>query len=97
MQRSQKCNIWKSIHQIKNEGFPLRIYSVNETKSGGNADLVTFTKEILNEKLYFLFGEGSSKQMVVKFPGCFSALNLVKIIRGVFNTLPSIRDEAFCL
>ena len=34
--------------------FPLRISSVNVTKSAGHADLVTFTEEILNGKLNFL-------------------------------------------
>ena len=34
--------------------FPLKISSVNVTKSAGTADLVTFTEEILNGKLQFL-------------------------------------------
>ena len=34
--------------------FPLRISSVNVTKSAGNCGLVTFTEEILNGKLHFL-------------------------------------------
>ena len=33
--------------------FPLRIYSVNVTKSAEKWYLVTFTEEILNEKLHF--------------------------------------------
>ena len=37
----------------KKWNFPLRISSVNAAKSAGTADLVTFTKEILNGKLYF--------------------------------------------
>ena len=41
-----------SLH--KNRSFPLRISSVNVTKSAGTADLVTFTEEILNGKLDFL-------------------------------------------
>ena len=40
-----------SLH--KKRGFPLRISSVNVTKFP--ADLVTFTEEILNGKLYFLY------------------------------------------
>ena len=39
----------------KKWSFPLRISSVNVTKSAGNGqDLVTFTEEIRNGKLYFL-------------------------------------------
>ena len=40
-----------SLH--KNWSFSLRISSVNVTKSAGNCGLVTFTEEILNEKLHF--------------------------------------------
>ena len=39
----------------KNLSFSLRISSVNVTKFAGNCDLVTFTEEILNGKLHFLF------------------------------------------
>ena len=35
--------------------FPLRISSVNMTKSGGSADLVTFTEDILSGKLHYFF------------------------------------------
>ena len=38
----------------KKRSFPLRISSVNVTKSAGNWDLVTFTEEILSGILYFL-------------------------------------------
>ena len=38
----------------KNWSFPLRIFSVNVTKSVENCCLVTFTEEILNGKLHFL-------------------------------------------
>ena len=41
----------------KKRSFPLRIFSVNATKSTGNANLVTFTEEILNGKLHFLCSE----------------------------------------
>ena len=41
-------------HYTKKWTFPLRISSVNVTKSAGNYDLVIFTKEILNGKLHFL-------------------------------------------
>ena len=44
----------------KNESFPLRIYSVNVTKSARNCGLVTFTEEILNGKLHFLCSEDSN-------------------------------------
>ena len=40
--------------------FPLRISSVNVTKSAGNmksVDLVTFTEEILNRNFHFLFSK----------------------------------------
>ena len=40
-----------SLH--KKWSFPLRISSVNATKSAGNWDLVTFTEEIHNGKLHF--------------------------------------------
>ena len=39
--------------QYKKWSCPLRISSVNLTKSAVSADFVTFTKEILNGKLYF--------------------------------------------
>ena len=45
-------NEWESLD--KKWSFPLRISSVNMTKSRGNYDLVTFIKEILNGKLYIL-------------------------------------------
>ena len=37
----------------KKWSFPLRISSVNVTKSAETADLVTFTEEILNGKLHY--------------------------------------------
>ena len=37
--------------------FPLRISSVNVTKSAETTDLVTFAEEILNGKLHFLCSE----------------------------------------
>ena len=47
---------WSWPGSIKNKkwSFPLRISSVNVTKSQFPANLVTFTEEILNEKLKFL-------------------------------------------
>ena len=39
--------------------FPLRISSVNVTNSQFPADLVTFTEEILNEKLCFLCSDNT--------------------------------------
>ena len=39
--------------------FPLKISSVNVTKSQETADLVTFTEEIFSEKLHFLRSENS--------------------------------------
>ena len=41
----------------KNLSFPLRISSVNMTKSTVFCDLVTFTEEILNGKLHLLCNE----------------------------------------
>ena len=38
----------------KKWSFPLRISSINVTKSAGNCELVIFTEEILNGKLGFL-------------------------------------------
>ena len=38
----------------KSESFPLRVSSVNVTKSAFSLDLATFTEEILNGKLHFL-------------------------------------------
>ena len=38
----------------KKWSFPLRIFSVNVTKPQFPADFLTFTEEILNEKLHFL-------------------------------------------
>ena len=49
----------KRLH--KNWSFPLRISSVNVTKSAVPADLVTFTEEILNGKLHFLCSEKTLK------------------------------------
>ena len=46
----------KNIAQ-KKLSFPLQISSVNVTKSNVSADLVTFTEEIRNEKLYYLRSE----------------------------------------
>ena len=46
----------KNIAQ-KKLSFPLQISSVNVTKSNVSADLVTFTEEIHNEKLYYLRSE----------------------------------------
>ena len=44
---------WKfTLH--KKWSFPLRISSINLTKSAGNCDLVTFTEEILHGKFHFL-------------------------------------------
>ena len=45
----------------KKRSFPLRISSVNVIKSAEPADLVTFTEEILNEKLHFLCSEMLTK------------------------------------
>ena len=43
---------YKSMH--KNWSFPLKISSVNVTKFTVSCGFVTFTEEILNEKLHFL-------------------------------------------
>ena len=43
----------ENIDSTKNESFSLRISSVNVIRSA-NYGLVTFTEEILNEKLHFL-------------------------------------------
>ena len=43
----------------KVRSFPLRISSVNVTNSQFAADLVTFTEEILNEKLCFLCSDNT--------------------------------------
>ena len=47
---------WMEIHSTlhKNCSFPIRISSVNVTKSAVLADLLTFIEEILNWKLHFL-------------------------------------------
>ena len=42
----------------KKWSFPLRISSVNVTKSQETADLVTFTEEILDGKVHFLCNYG---------------------------------------
>ena len=42
----------------KKRSFPLRIFSVNLTKSADSCDLVTFTEEIPNAKLHFLCNGG---------------------------------------
>ena len=54
-----------SIIVHKNWSFPLRISSVNVTKSAGNhRKLVTFTEEILNGKLYFLCSMNETENIV---------------------------------
>ena len=45
---------FKQVTLHKKSSFPLRISSINVTKSQFPADLVTFTEEILNGKLHFL-------------------------------------------
>ena len=50
----------------KKWSFPLRISSVNMTKSTGNCGLVTFTEEILNGKLHFLCSVGSSTPLTYR-------------------------------
>ena len=42
----------------KKQSFPLRISSVNLTKSAGNCGFDRINEEILNEKLQFLFSGG---------------------------------------
>ena len=66
--------IGSSIHQFaldiilshftlrKKLSFPLRIPSVNPTKSAVSTDLVTFTEEILNGKIHFLCRKECKKQ-----------------------------------
>ena len=55
---------WKNrISQSQQElqkkcSFPLRISSINVTKSAGNCGFSQFTEEILNGKLHFLCSEG---------------------------------------
>ena len=44
-------------HCTKIGSFPLRISSLNMTKSTGNCGLGQFTEEILNGKLHFLCSE----------------------------------------
>ena len=66
-----KCfqNSWKLLH--KKWSFPLRISSVNVTAENAghagnlqkNADLVTFTEEILNGKIHFLCSENNCRQL----------------------------------
>ena len=53
----------QALHLLnKNLNFPLKISSVNVTKSDQEtADLVTFTKEFLNEKLGFLCSDWQMK------------------------------------
>ena len=46
----------------KKWSFPLRISSVNVTNPQETTDLVTFTKEILSEKLHYLFSVKCGKQ-----------------------------------
>ena len=47
-----KLSILVALH--KKWSFPLRISSVNVTKSAETADLVTFTEEMINGTLHFL-------------------------------------------
>ena len=46
---------WADYTLHKKWSFSLRIYSVNLNISARSADLVTFTEEILNWKLHFLY------------------------------------------
>ena len=60
--KSEDSNI--TIHSLslhKKWSLPLRIFSVNVTKSAGNCDLVTFTEETLNGKLLFFFSVSHMK------------------------------------
>ena len=41
-------------YTAQKSSFPLRISSVNVTKSSWKSGFVTFTKELRNEKLHFL-------------------------------------------
>ena len=43
--------------------FPLKISLVNVTKSAGTADLDTFSGEVFNGKLHFLFSGDVSKTL----------------------------------
>ena len=46
------------------KGFPLRILSVNVTKSSVSCGFGTFTGKILNGKLYFLSSDISAKNIL---------------------------------
>ena len=51
------AQLWERLQLLtlhKKLSFPLRISSVNVTKSAGTVDLVTLSEEILNRKLHFL-------------------------------------------
>ena len=50
----------------KKSSFPLRIFSLNVTKSQFAADLVTFTEEIFNGKLHFWSSEQLSLEALHK-------------------------------
>ena len=63
---------------IRKWSFPLGISSVNVTKSA--ADLVTFTREILNRKLHFLC---SVLEMNWIFRKCFEEYHRIKKIQEI--------------
>ena len=46
------------IMPLHKNDVPLRISSINVTKSVGNVGFVTFTEEILNGKFHFLCSDG---------------------------------------
>ena len=54
--------------------FPLRIYSVNVTKSAGNCGLITFTEESWNGKVYFLCSVIGAKFKFKKILSIFKML-----------------------
>ena len=87
----------KKNHCRKKWSFPLRISSVQGTRSARNSDLVTFTDEILNGKLHF-FERGTyiSRQAKEKGPKNrplrYTQKNYIKGAIGIiyFYTLFSI-------
>ena len=68
----------------KKWSFQLRISSVNVTESGGICDLVTFTEEILNGKLYFLAVLKNRGRVIVKFK-CRKQIKNVLFTQNVFE------------
>ena len=70
----------------KKWSFPLRMSSVNATKSAGNCRLVTFTEEIFDRKLHFSCSVERE---------CDHDLNNILPVRGVFEALWKVHDREF--